>query len=233
MTVHSLIVADNEDRPYEKCMRYGPSSLTDAQLLAVIIRTGTQGVSAEQLSERVLGLSAGEKGLLGLCHVSAEELQGIPGVGKVKAVQLLCIGELSRRIATYRARTGLSFDDPESIAAYYMEQLRHEEREHLICMMLDTRNHLIAEKRISTGTVNASLVSTRDLFLEALRVHAVNLILVHNHPSGDPAPSEEDRRITKKVMQAGAILDVTPLDHIIIGDRSYYSFRENGMLEET
>ena len=99
-------------------------------------------------------------------------------------------------------------------------------------MMLDARNHLIAEKRISTGTVNASLGSTRELFLEALRVHAVHLILIHNHPSGDPTPSAEDKRITKKVRQAGALLDITPLDHIIIGDRKYYSFRENGLIEE-
>lgn len=218
------------DRPYERCLRHGPSSLSDAQLLAVILRTGTQGSNAIDLSEQVLKLSKGDSGLLGLCHLTAEELMTIPGIGQVKALQLQCVGELSRRISTYRARNQLTFSRPETIADYYMERLRHEERENLILMMLDTKGHLIGEKQMTVGTVNASLISAREIFMEALKYRAVSVLLVHNHPSGDPSPSTEDRKVTEKIRKAGELMEIRLLDHIIIGDRRYMSFAEKGLL---
>lgn len=219
-----------EERPYEKCLSKGPGMLTDAELLAVIIRTGTHGISSEELAGKILHLSHKEKGLTGICHLSLQELMKLPGIGQVKAIQILCIGELSKRIAMKQAKKRISFHQPETIAQYYMEQLRHEEQECMLCMMLDTKNQLIGDKMISKGTVNASLVSTRDLFLTALQYHAVNLILVHNHPSGDPTPSNADVTLTKKVRQAGMLLDIELLDHIIIGDCRYSSFRELDLL---
>lgn len=230
MKTLSLHETADIDRPYERCIRHGAASLSDAQLLAVIIRTGTQGKTAIQLSEDILQLSKKEPGLLGICHLSIEELTALNGIGTIKAIQIKCIGELSRRISTYRAKNMLSFTRPDTIADYYMEQLRHEEQENLICMMLDTKSHLIGEKCVTQGTVNASLISTRELFLEALRFHAVNILLVHNHPSGDATPSSEDQRVTEKVKRAGMLLDIQLLDHIIIGDKSYISFRESNLL---
>lgn len=221
---------ETEHRPYEKCLKYGASSLTDAELLAVIIRTGTKGVTSVDLAQQILRLSPHNDGLLGICHLSDKELISLPGVGQVKAIQILCIGELSKRIATYQAKRNLSFCDPGSIAEYYKEQLRHEEQEVMICMMLNTKNHLIGEELISKGTVNTSIVSPRELFLAAFRFHAVNIILVHNHPSGDPTPSQADIDLTGRILQAGELLDIHLLDHIIIGDCEYISFRESNML---
>ncbi len=218
------------ERPYEKCLMYGAASLSDAELLAVIIKTGTRGQSAIQLAEKILSLSPEEKGLLGICRLAIPELLTVPGIGEVKAIQIKCIGELSKRLSARKAKSGLSFSNPASIADYYMEQLRHEEKERLICMMLDTKNHFIGEECISTGTVNAAVLSTRELFLSAMHYRAVSIILIHNHPSGDPSPSSEDKRMTRKVYQAGELMEIHLIDHIVIGDRRYISFAENGLL---
>lgn len=230
MIYHNVNNYQAQERPYEKCLSKGPSSLTDAELLAVIIRTGTQGVTSVKLAEQILNLPREDLGITGICHLSLQELMNLPGIGEVKAIQILCIGELSKRIATSQAKKKISFQDPHTIAQYYMEQLRHKEQECMVCMMLDTKNQLIGEELISKGTVNASLVSTRDLFLLALQYHAVHLILVHNHPSGDPTPSQADVALTERIHQAGALMNIQLLDHIIIGDCSYRSFRELGLL---
>lgn len=171
-------------------------------------------------------------GLLGLLHLSLPDLMKINGIGKVKAIQLKCIGELSKRMASAAARPGLSFQNPSTIARYYMERLRHEEQELLYCMMLDNKNHLLAETLLSRGTANATLITPREVFLQALRHHALSLILVHNHPSGDPSPSGCDVEVTKRILQAGEIVGIHLLDHIIIGDRRYFSFREEELLKE-
>lgn len=219
-------------RPYEKCLREGEQSLSDRELLAVILRCGVQGSSSLTLADKILNLSkqTGYSGLLGLFHISMQELMKIHGIGKVKAIQLKCIGELSKRMASAAARPRLSFNDPITIAKYYMEHLRHEEQEMLIVMLLDGRNHLLGEQTISKGTVGATLVTPREVFVEALKFHAVSLILVHNHPSGDPTPSDCDREITERIYRSGELLGVKLLDHIVIGDQRYVSFREQGLL---
>ena len=147
-------------------------------------------------------------------------------------MQLKCIGELSKRIACAAARPALCFQNPDSIAAYYMEQLRHQEQEVMICMMLDNQNHLLNDIVLSKGTVNATLITPREVYLEALRYHAVSLILIHNHPGGNPAPSQCDRQVTERIFKAGEMLGISLLDHIIIGDHRYISFREQGILGE-
>lgn len=219
------------DRPYEKCLERGTQALTDAELLAVILRTGTVGSTSIQLAEAVLRLSTNSDGLLGIHQLSCQELMKLKGVGKVKAIQIKCIGELSKRIAKITARERLDFTSPSTIAQYYMEQLRHEPQELLLCMMLDTKNHLLGERVVFKGTVNASLVSPREVFLAALEYRAVHLILVHNHPSGDPTPSKEDLMVTECICQAGELLGIRVLDHIIIGDCRYISFCEQELLE--
>ena len=165
-------------RPYEKCLREGEQSLSDRELLAVILRCGVQGSSSLTLADKILNLSkqTGYSGLLGLFHISMQELMKIHGIGKVKAIQLKCIGELSKRMATAAAKPELSFHHPVTIAKYYMERLRHEEQELLYCMMLDGHNHLSGEQLLSRGTVNATLITPREVFVEAVKYRAVNAI---------------------------------------------------------
>lgn len=222
------------ERPYEKCMRDGESALSDSELLAVILRSGTRGQNSLSLANEILNHmeQSSYPGLLGLLHSSLSDLKKIHGIGTVKAVQLKCIGELSKRIACAAARPALCFHNPDSIAAYYMEQLRHQEQEVMICMMLDNQNHLLNDIVLSKGTVNATLITPREVYLEALRYHAVSLILIHNHPGGNPAPSQCDRQVTERIFKAGEMLGISLLDHIIIGDHRYISFREQGILGE-
>lgn len=214
------------ERPYEKCMEYGPGALSDAELLAVILKTGTKKMCAIDLARKVLTLQREYEGLIGIYHLSYEELTAVKGIGPVKAVQILCVGELAKRLAKCVAKERMRFSSPESIADYFMEQLRHLSREQVLVLCFDGRHGLLKELTISVGTVNTALSSPREVFLEALRVQAVYLILVHNHPSGDPAPSRQDVLLTKRMKEAGEIIGIELSDHIIIGDQSYYSFRE-------
>ena len=211
------------EQPYEKCLENGPESLSDAELLAVILRCGARGKTSLELAREILSHPGKEEGLLGLYHCTRQELLQIRGVGEVKAIQLQCIGELSKRMAAAGARKGLCFHDPASIADYYMERLRHEDQEVLLCMMLDTKNQLLGEKEITRGTVNATMISPRELFLAALQFRAVHILLVHNHPSGIPEPSGDDITVTRQIRRAGEMLGITLLDHIIIGDHCYTS----------
>ena len=221
-----------EERPYEKCLMHGPEHLSDSELLAVILRTGTCGSSSLELARKILQKGNMEEGLLGIHHLTLQELMEIKGIGQVKAIQVKCIGELSKRIASLHAQRTLSFAEPCTIANYYMEKMRHEEQEQMVCMMLDTRNQLLGEKIISIGTVNSSLVSPRDLLLTALKYRAVYIILVHNHPSGNPTPSKDDILFTQRVQTVCSLADIPLLDHLIIGDQKYFSFREEGLLTE-
>lgn len=231
---HTIKELPESERPYEKCLKEGAASLSDGELLAVILKTGTKGSSSLYLASEILNYlqNSSYPGLVGLHYISLEELRKIHGIGRVKAIQLKCIGELAKRIATSEAKSQLSFHNPVSIAKYYMERLRHEEQEVMICMMLDSKNHLLGEEMITRGISNATLVTPREVFLAALKYHAVNLILVHNHPSGDPSPSECDMDVTTRVLEAGELIGIHLLDHIIIGDHRYSSFREQGFLKE-
>lgn len=216
-----------QEQPYERFLRFGPENLTEAELLAIIIRTGTREKSALQLAEQVLQLARyPREGLLGLYGVTLQELKGIKGIGEVKAVKLKCITELSKRISTASASAGVCFSSPGQVAACFMERLRHRETECAVLLCLDAKGQLIREKRLSEGSVRMSLISPREIFLEALEAKAVNILLVHNHPSGDPTPSAADAELTANVREMGDKMDIPLLDHIIIGDNKYVSFRE-------
>lgn len=226
---HTIREMLETERPYEKCCQRGPESLSDPELLAVILRTGTKGESVLDLSRRILE-EAGGDGILGLHGLSGDRLRSIRGIGQVKSLQLLCILELSRRLAKASAGTRLDFASPASIAAYYMEDMRHLQQEHMKLLMLNTKSRLIGEKDIYKGTANASLVSPRELFIEALRAGAVSIILLHNHPSGDPTPSQADKAVTLRVRKAGEFIGIDLLDHIIIGNNCYISLLEEGLM---
>ncbi len=219
------------ERPYERCARLGPEALRDEELLSVIIRTGSRGLNSLETARRVLALNYPGDGLLGLCHLSLADLEKVDGIGTVKGIQLLCVGELSRRISQRYAVSQIeAFDGPEQVVNYYMESMRHQEQEMFYAMFLDTKKRLIRDVLISKGTVNASLATPREIFIEALRYRAVGIILVHNHPSGDPAPSRADCLLTQRVKEAGSVIGIQLLDHIVIGDNAYSSFRKEGRL---
>lgn len=219
-----------EERPYEKCERFGAENLTDAELLAVLLRTGTRGENSLQLARRILHPVFAQEGILNIHHWSYEQLMQVKGIGRVKAIQILCLSELAKRLAKTGAGKALDFSSPATIANYYMEDLRHRQQELMKLLLLNTKSRLIGETDISKGTVNAAVISPRELFVEALQKNAVSIILLHNHPSGDPTPSREDILITQRILEAGEMIGVELLDHIIIGNNCYTSFREKGLL---
>ena len=216
-------------QPYEKCITYGSESLSDAELLAVMIRTGTREMDSVAVGEEILKASQG-LGLRGLFHLSVRELMKIPGIGEVKAVRMKCIAEFALRISRAEALQKLNFGDPSTVANYYMESMRNLEREHVIMITLDSRNRKIQEMLVSVGTVSEAMLSPREVFREALRGDAVSIILLHNHPSGDPTPSEPDIDVTRKMKELGKMMSIPLLDHIVIGDNCYYSFMQEEQL---
>ena len=218
-----------ESRPDEKLESYGAASLSDAELLAIIIRTGFRGYNSVRLAEDILKCGKG-KGLIGLCQIGIEELTKVRGVGKVKAIQLKAVAELTRRISKRTAKESLVMDSPETVARYFMEDLRHRDKECFMMLSLDSKGALISESLISIGTVNASLASPREVFVEAVNNRAVSIILVHNHPSGNPKPSKNDLVVTRQMKDAGALLGIKLIAHIIIGDNSYVSLSEEKMM---
>ena len=223
----------SDNKPYERCLAYGPKSLTDSQLLGAVLRVGTTGMDSTQLAEAIINLghiNNSESSLLGIMNLSIEELKKIKGVGTVKAVQIQCICELSRRIAKKTASKRLKFSDSSSIASYYMEDLRHCNQEHVLLVLLDNKCNLIKDVVLTIGTANSSLISSRDIFLQALKYNAVFIVLLHNHPSGDATPSNNDISVTRSVSDAGELIGIKLLDHIIIGDNSYVSLKEKNYI---
>lgn len=227
-TVKELPVGE---RPYEKCEQFGAGCLSDAELLAVIIRTGTREKTSVELAQHILADSGG---FLGMQGRSLKQLVQIRGIGRVKAIQLQCIGELSRRIAMTRREERIRLDSPKAFAEYFadyfMEDMRFRNTEVLRVVFLDTKQGMIKHSVISSGTVNMSVANPREIFLEALRNEAVSICLLHNHPSGDPTPSREDIHTTRRINDAGKILGIRLIDHIVIGDKCYTSLREQGYL---
>ena len=218
LTLKELPVSE---RPYEKCEQYGTKALSDAELLAVILKTGVKGERSIELAERVLAFSEERTGLYGLHYHTMEELMTIRGIGRVKAIQLVCLAELTKRMAKQQNGQRPLLTAPDVIANYYMQDLRCLEQEQAVLLLLDTKCHKIKDFVISKGTVNASIVDPRDIFIKALQYKAVNIVLIHNHPSGDVTPSKADIHLTERIPL---------LDHVIIGDNSYLSFREQGLL---
>lgn len=216
------------ERPYERCMTEGPAALTDAELLAVIIRTGSRQETALQLVRRLLAeTSAGTLG--SLRDLSLRQLQETNGIGKVKAIQIQCALELGLRMVHESPLEKQVFSSPEQIARIYMPAMGILSTEQVRMLSLDTRGSLLKDSLISSGTVNASLFSPREILLEAFRWQAVKLVLLHNHPSGDPSPSAEDIHNTKKIAKACEDMGMSLIDHIIIGRQCYVSLKQDGM----
>ena len=219
------------ERPYEKSLKYGVETLSDAELLAVIIRCGTKDLNSVELAREVLQQCGGRDGIAALERRSIEELKKLKGIGSVKAVQLKALNEFAKRLWRSRRGNVEKFTKPSSIALYYMEDMRRLPGEEVRIMCLDNSCALIKDFVLSKGTVNASMVSVRDIFLNALKFEAVKLVMVHNHPSGDPTPSKEDIILTQKIIKAGGLMDIRLADSIVIGDGIYISIREKRLAE--
>lgn len=218
------------ERPYEKCEQNGAAVLSDAELLAAIIKCGTKNMTAVDIAKQILNYSEEMPGLNILNYLSLQELMSVEGIGKVKAIQLLCIAELSKRMAREKKRETRALLTPNEVADYYMQDLRHLTYEQVILLMVDVKNHIIKDVIISKGTVNLSIAEPREIFINAVKYGAVRILLLHNHPSGDPTPSKADITLTMRIKEAGELIGIQLLDHIIIGDNMYISLKEQGML---
>lgn len=215
------------ERPYEKFIKYGAGALSDAELLAIIIKSGTKDKTALELSRELL--CQRHRNLLNLYEMSMEEMMRTNGIGRVKAIQLKAVAELSMRIARTQRGYQLRLDCAGSVADYYMEQMRHEKQEVLMCAYFDAKANFLGDARLSVGSTSYAYFSPREVLRGALEKNASVLILLHNHPSGDPSPSKDDMRVTERMRECAALFDICLADHIIIGDNQYFSFKEQSI----
>lgn len=217
------------ERPIERVMSTGAKNLSNAELLALILRTGVGEESAIGLSERII--CSLEGGLRGLMNATPQELMKIRGIGKSKACALAAVSELVRRMPVNEKDTKVYIESAKEAAQIFMEDLRYEKKEHFKTVLLDTKGKIIHIDEVSVGGLAMAPVHPREVFAPAIKRSASGIILVHNHPSGDPAPSSADDYLTERLSEAGSLLGIRVLDHIIIGDGEYYSFAGSGKLK--
>jgi DNA repair protein RadC len=217
------------ERPYERVEKSGACALSDAELLAIIIQSGTKGQKAMDVAYDLLNMDSRYPGLEGLTRLKSRDFQSLKGIGRVKSIQLEAVFELAKRVTRTEFKDGFIFDRPKVIADYYMAYMSRLDQEELHVMMLDTKNRMISERLLTKGTVNASFIEPREIFVHALRENAVSIVLVHNHPSGDDTPSREDIAATKKVHVAGQVVGIRLIDHIIIGNGHFTSLCREGL----
>lgn len=216
-----------EDRPRERLWREGSASLATRELLAIVLRNGTHDETALGLADRVL-VSTG--GLRELMTAEPSELSRVKGIGRAKAAEIAAAIELGRRGANLAPQRRLSVTCPRDVAELLMPEMRFLAKEHFRVLLLNTKNQIVANELVSIGTLNSSLVHPRELFRTAIQRSCAAVILAHNHPSGDPTPSTEDIGLTTRVLQAGKVLGIEVLDHLVIGDNTFVSLKEKGVL---
>lgn len=216
------------ERPYEKFARSGAQALSDAELLAILLRSGTPGQSALDLAVNLL--QAGEepgRGLMIIQDLSYEELCTLPGIGKVKGMQLCCVAEIAKRMQRTPAQTEARplLNTPDRVYNWLAPQLAGEAQECLVSLLLDTRNRIIRTQQVSKGSLSELVITPREVFREAVRANAAGIILAHNHPSGDPKPSDADLHATAEMLTASKLMGIHLQDHLVIGRGSYVSIR--------
>ncbi|TYP73856.1 RadC family protein [Paenibacillus methanolicus] len=229
MEAHSYVLRDvpSEERPRERMMTVGAEALSHAELLAILLRTGTKRESAVLLAARILKECGN---LRGLVDMTVEELTAIRGIGPAKAVQLLAGIELGRRLAKSRQSDMPVIRKPQDAADLVMDEMRYLKKEHFVCLFLNTKNQVIVKETLSVGTLNASLVHPREVFRAAIKCSSASIVCVHNHPSGDPSPSPEDIVLTRRLKEAGELVGIDVLDHLVIGDNRFVSLKEQGLM---
>lgn len=217
----------NRERPRERLLHEGAHALSNQEIVAIMLRTGTKNESVLQLAQHVL---CHFDGLRLLREATVEELTSIHGIGEAKAIEFCAAIELGRRIHTMQEMDRYVIRTPEDVSRFVMEEMRFLSQENFVCLYLNTKNQVLHKQTVFIGSLNASIVHPREVFKEALRRSAASLICLHNHPSGDPTPSREDIEVTHRLAQVGKLIGIELLDHVIIGDRTFVSLKEKGHL---
>ncbi|KIL53339.1 hypothetical protein KP77_03150 [Jeotgalibacillus alimentarius] len=225
----TLMIRDylDEDRPRERFIKQGPQSLSNQELIAILLRTGSRDESVINLANKLLQEF---NGLRSLKEASYDELTSIKGIGDAKAVQVLAAVEVGRRIANITFEDRFTIRSPEDGASFLMDELRFLTQEHFVALYLNTKNQIIHQQTIFIGSLNSSIVHPREVFKEAFKRSAASIICAHNHPSGDPAPSKEDIDVTRRLVECGKMIGIEVLDHLIIGEKKYVSLKEKGYM---
>jgi len=213
-----------EERPRERLMKYGPRTLSNAELLAIVLRQGSQRENVLELAHKLLQKNS----IKTLSRIKAENLKKILGIGEAKACQIMACFELGRRLASFKQEKKVKINSAKDIAKIFLPEMSTLQKEHFKGVYIDARKNIIKEETIFVGSLNTSVIHPREIFQPAIANGTAAIILIHNHPSGDPTPSEEDIEITKQLIESGNILEIEVLDHVIIGDKKYFSLREKG-----
>ena len=225
-TTYRIMDLAEDDRPRERLAKLGPQALSNAELIAILLRVGVKGESAVQMGQRLLKTFGG---LRGLHRATFEEVEAQHGLGTAKASQLKAAIELGRRLTLEAPDERPTISSPADAAALVQYEMQALEKEHLRAILLDTRNHVIEIVEIYRGSLNASMVRVGEVFTPAVRRNAASILVVHNHPSGDPTPSQEDIALTRQLVQAGKLLNIAVLDHLVIGFGQFVSLKERGL----
>ncbi len=216
------------ERPREKLCHFGVSALTNSELMAIVLQSGSREESAIQLGQNIINLF--DHGIQGLNDVTVEELTAVKGVGIAKACQISAAVELGRRVSKCKKNILGKINSPKTVVEYFQEELRHLNKEKFIVVFLNTKNLITSYEVVSVGSLSASIVHPREVFNRAIKKSAASIILIHNHPSGNPSPSREDEAITKRLCHVGEVVGIKILDHIIISEDGYFSFKEMDIL---
>ncbi len=219
-----ILDMQKDERPRERLIKNGAAALSDSELLAVILRTGSRKENVINLAQRILS----EYNLKQLSQINLTQLMKIHGIKESKAAQIAACFEISRRLESFREDARPKISSPEDVYRRIYPKMRDCKKENFIELCLDTKNQILKEETISIGSLNASVVHPREVFKTALSESAAHIIVAHNHPSGDPTPSREDIEITKKLVETGKIIGIDVLDHVIIGDGRHFSMKEAG-----
>jgi DNA repair protein RadC len=216
------------ERPREKLISYGARTLSNTELLAILIGSGTKDSSAIMLANKLLVLD--NSGISFLTECVPEELTDVKGIGSAKACQLIAAIELGKRIATKPKEKKINVNSPKEVAALFMEEMRYLKKEFFKVLLLNTKNEVMTIDEVSIGNLNSAIVHPREVFSKAIKKSASSIILVHNHPSGNPQPSREDIDLTERLIESGKILGIEVLDHLIIGDGIFISLKEKMLI---
>ena len=215
------------DRPRERLIRQGAESLSNQELIAILLGSGTKQESVLHLANRVLTFF---EQIHELKNATIEEIMSVKGIGKVKAVQLLAAVELGRRLSQQQTEERYTIRSPQDAASYLMPDMTSLKQEHFVVLFLNVKNQVLHKQTIFIGSLNASIVHPREIFREAVKRSAASIICAHNHPSGNPSPSSEDIEVTKRLIESGLIMGIELLDHVIIGDHQFISLKEKGYM---
>ncbi len=224
----TIMELPQEERPREKLLRDGCAFLSNGELLAILLGTGTRDSSALSVAGGILSME--KAGLSYLVDCTPEELCNVEGIGIAKACKVIAAVELGKRIARSSGEKRYAVGNPGEVAALYMEEMRHLKKEHFKVLLLNTKNEILSAENISIGNLNSSIVHPREVFRNAVKRGAAAIIVIHNHPSGNPSPSQNDLDITRRLSEAGQLLGIPLLDHLIIGDGAFISLKEKMLM---